>query len=225
MIWEVCSNLNGSPWIYRRCVYSSESRAHLWLCWPHLVRLSGIWESIPLTTHTEHQAQLCSSLDMKKQLRWKPACFSLAFLISKSRVRCVVRNGSQQPLYLIWEQTVLFPDSVSYHQHPELPRVQGVRAASTNKNSSKGKEKQNSPAANCTWVRDGQKELLVGRERCPADYFHQMTLIVRFDRESREIETPFFWLAKLWDLERQKENHINSFCKGGLIDSEMDIYK
>lgn len=126
-IEDVCIPVNPEP--------ISGCAGHTW--WDFL----GSGTSLPLTTHTEHRAQLCSRLDMKKQLRWKPTCFSLAFLISKSRVRCIVRNCTQQPLYLIWEQTMLFPASVSYPQNPELPGVQGVRAGLPRaKTAAKGKK-------------------------------------------------------------------------------------
>lgn len=150
------------------CVFQGiqSPRACLWLCWPNQMRLSGIWDEPPLTTHTEHLAQLCSRLDMKQQLKWKPTCFSLAFLISKSRARCIVRNCTQQqPLYLIWEQTMFFPDLVSYHHHPELPLEQGVRAGLPWRKTGE-KTPRILQQLTAAWLRGGPKELLiVGRER------------------------------------------------------------
>lgn len=55
-----------------------------------------------------------------------------------------------------------------------------------------------------------------------ANYCPPMTLIVWLDIESRELENPFFWPGKCWDLKRQK---IWSSLSATFIDSETEIYK
>lgn len=55
-----------------------------------------------------------------------------------------------------------------------------------------------------------------------ANYCPPMTLIVWLDIESRELENPFFWPGKCWDLKRQK---IWSSLSATFIDLETEIYK